>query len=160
MWSTLIGLIERWWREKPRLDVVRAVVNLRDSMIECQSWYSRYLNALKAGDLDILSPHPRVEWTRSLARLTVRVVELDTVLSIFTPEAHEAITSYLDAESLEAGALGLEVAAKELREPLDLDIRKVTMNASFDEALVHLREFIAKNFKPDEVFAVSQSRWR
>lgn len=160
MWTTLIGLIERWWREKPRLDVVRAVVHLRDAMIECQNWYSQYLAALKAGDLETLYPHPGVEWTRSLTTLNKRVAELDTVLSIFSPEAHKAIRAYIGAESLEVGAMGLELAAKELKQPLDLDIRNVAMSASFSEALDQLREFIAKNFKADEIFAASSSRWR
>ncbi len=160
MWSTLIGLIERWWREKPRLDVVRAVVHLRDTMIKCQNWYSQYLDALKAGDLETLSPDPRVEWTRSLSQLNERVVELDVVLSIFSPEAHKAIRAYMGAEDLVMGAMGLEVAAEELHQPLDLDIRNVSMSATFSEALNQLREFIAKNFKAEEIFAASVSRWR
>jgi ribosomal protein L31E len=56
--------------------------------------------------------------------------------------------------------MGLEVAAKELHQSLDLDIRNVEMSATFSEALNQLRDFIAKNFKADEIFAASSSKWR
>jgi hypothetical protein len=158
MWSILIGLIERWWREKPRLDVIRTVVHLRDAMMDCQNWYSQYLEALKAGDLETLDPHPRVEWTRSLTTLSEREAELDTVLSIFSPEAHKAITAYLRAENQLVGAMGLEVAAKELHQPLDLDIQNIGMSTTFSDALGQLRDFIGKNFKPDEIFAAGSRR--
>jgi hypothetical protein len=159
MWGTLVGLIERWWREKPRSDVVRAVVHLRDSMIECQSWYEQYLVALDVGDLDTLDHDPRFEWIRSLTTLTKKVVELDVVLSIFSQEAHQAIAGYLDFENLEFGVEGLEVAAQYLEQPLQLDIKNKTMDETFTTALNELSVFIAKNFKADEIFAAS-SRWR
>jgi hypothetical protein len=160
MWSVLIGLVERWWRDKPRKEVVRAVVLLRDTMIDCHRWYVQYLEAVERGDLDFLYPNPEVEWTRSLTELVERVADLDTVLSIFSPEAHEAIRSYINQESLLAGAKGLEVAAQELGSPLEIDIANVKMEKSFTESLNQLRTFIAANFKADEVFAAHQSKWR
>jgi hypothetical protein len=87
-------LIERWWREKPRLDVVPAVVSLRDAMIECQSWYERYSDALKAGDLETLDPHPRRQWLRCVSNLNDWMRELDTTLSIFSPATSKEISSY------------------------------------------------------------------
>lgn len=100
MWSTLVGLIERWWREKPRLDLVRAVVRLRNAMRKCQKWYDAYVAAKQKGDPDdIPYPNPRVEWTRSLTYIGEAIVELDSVLAIFDAKAHRAIQSYVHMES-------------------------------------------------------------
>lgn len=162
MWSTLVGLIERWWREKPRLDLVRAVVQLRNAMKECQRWYDAYVTAKQQGDPeDISYPNPRVEWTRSLTYIGKAIVELDSVLAIFDAKAHEAIQSYVYMESLEAGAQGtLGEAAKALGQSMQIDIKRVEMDAHFQKALSDLDEFIRKNFKPEEVQAAQSSRWR
>jgi hypothetical protein len=162
MWSTLVGLIERWWREKPRLDVVRTVVQLRDAMIECQAWYERYADALKAGDLETLYPHPRDEWLACVTRLNDSMRELNTALSIFSPSAYEALTNYaqLEMSRFTADTEALEIVASDLQQPLDLDIEHVVLGASFAAALEQLREFIAKNFKVEEIHAVARSRWR
>ena len=62
---------------------------------------------------------------------------------------------------LEAGAQGtLGEAASALGQPMEIDIRRVEMNAHFQQALSDLDEFIRKNFKPEEVQAAQSSRWR
>jgi hypothetical protein len=172
MWGILVGLIERWWREKPRKDIVRAVVRLRDSMIECQGWYSEYREALKANDIDRLSPNPKWEWFRSLDDLTDSVAELDDVLAIFSPEAHRALAGYILNDSQLAGPLALRAALLELDKSAEVDmdlahyganyseigITEEMIESGFSEALTELRKFISENFKPDEVFAASENK--
>ncbi len=163
MWSTLIGLIERWRRERPRRDVISGVVYSTDSMIDCQISYSVYREALKAGDLDTRSPDPRVEWIRSVGELSCQVTKLGAILPIFSPEAYEAVSDFLRAEGIATGTIALEYASEELLEfasaelqPLDLDIENVSLSTAFSDALNRLREFMVNNFKPEEISAASK----
>lgn len=152
MWGIVIGLIERWWREKPRKDVVFEVVRLRDAMIECQRSYVRYKKASKEVRSERLPRSPYRRWVSSVIILADRLEHLDGVLSIFSPEAHAAIKDFSILESREVTTLArLEMTARALQEPLDLDIKYVTMNAGFTKALDQLRTFIAANFKPEEI---------
>lgn len=122
LWSTLIEVVERYWKEKPRKDTLEALISLRAEMIACQHWYDSYTALKKQGDVDELvhaqfeeakktglrlPPHPGVEWIRSLTEIGDALVKLDSVLKIFSAEAHERIERYRCVESLEAGAEGM-----------------------------------------------------
>ena len=159
MWTILVGLIERWWRDKPRKDVVRAVVRLRDTMIDCQSWYNQYLAALKANDIDSLSPNPYDAWFYSLDDLFAAVYELDRVLAIFSPEAHEAIVHYMYTEGGIRGEMGLKALSHCLGAPaFDVEKRERGLEESFSQALSELHKFISANFTPDEIFAATKGK--
>ena len=158
MWGILVGLIERWWRDKPRKDVVSAIVRLRDSMIECHNWYNQYREAIEAGDIDSLSPNPNAEWIRSLDDLVTALAESDGVLAIFCPEAREAISQYLGDEEDLAASVPLQALSETLGESPAIDLQSGVMEASFSKALNELRLFIAQNFKPEEIYAASKSR--
>ena len=162
MWSTLVSLIERWWREKPRLDLVRSVVHLRDSMKLCQERYEACMEAKAAGTLENrCEPHPELAWTHSLAILGCAVIELDQVLEIFDVRVHQSIRDYQRSESVVIAAQGvLGGAAQALNKPLEIDIHRVEISSSFNQALGDLDEFIRKNFKPEEIRAVQDNRWR
>ena len=157
MWGILVGLIERWWRDKPRRDVVNTVVRLRDDMMYCHYWYMRFREALEAGDLGVLDPNPQQEWMRSVEWLTLTMNELDTVLSIFTPETHEALTGYVKEEGGLRDVFALQQIAPVLKLTLEIDIETGTMNDTFSQAMNELRKFICTNFKPEEVLAASRS---
>jgi hypothetical protein len=162
VWTTLIGLIERWWREKPRADLVRALVGLQKSMQECQNWYEKYWE-LKRSDPRKLDgyPSPGVEWVRSLTHVGRAIVELDSVLKIFDSKTHETIERWLNAEMLEATVTGtVGGAAKALGQPTGIDIKRVEMDEHFHQALEQLNEFIRTNFEAAEVHAAIASRFR
>jgi tetratricopeptide (TPR) repeat protein len=155
MWIALVDVVEQRWKERPRQELVRSVVNLRNAMIGCQKWYDKYKKAADHSDIHTL-PDPRVEWVRSLTDLGRNVAALDQVLSIFSPETRRHIQDYLDAEDLEVGAIEtLGPAAEELGGSTDFDIKNVQLKSSFDAALEKLDRFIRENFKPEEIHSIS-----
>jgi hypothetical protein len=162
MWSTLIGLIERSWKEKPRRDVLLVAVLLHDSMNKCQHRYKRYKAVPNVGLLSPLRSSLEREWMRSLVELRERISRLDYVLSIFSPEAHEAICRYRRKESSqEADAVReLEATAQVLGQSPQLDIQNKTMDDAYSDALKQLKVFIADNFSVQEVFAVRRHKKR
>jgi hypothetical protein len=162
MWTTLIGLIERWWREKPRLDIVRAVVQLRDAMEACESSYEAYRKAklkgskLRKSELQEL----RAVWDRNVRTLTVQVVALDTVLQIFGPNLHREIMDYSGDETDTLADDALYTMAKEMKQEPEIDVNRVVLTDKYRSALSELDAFIRANFKPEEVLAVKSSRLR
>jgi len=52
LWSTVIGLIERYWKDKPRKDVIASLVELRENMMVCQRSYEECKAMRKQGDID------------------------------------------------------------------------------------------------------------
>lgn len=94
LWSTQIGLVERHWKEKPRKDVIAALIALRTNMMECQHCYEEYTALREQGDVDylwriecakaqkaglVIRDHPQREWLRSLNRLAYEVLRLDSL---------------------------------------------------------------------------------
>jgi len=174
LWSTVIGLVERYWKDKPRKDVIASLVTLRANMISCQHWYKEYAELRKRGDVDeiwwreyqkankaglSIGGNPKVEWTRSLVDLGEALVRVDSVLQIFSPEAREEIRKYESVESLEVGALGMLLpAAKDLGQSPGFDLDDGTLEPTFKAAVQKLDLLIKENFKPEEVFA-AQPRW-
>lgn len=162
MWSTLIGLIERWWREKPRLDVVRSIVRLRDAMQACEKSYEAYRDA-KAGsakgdaaELRAL----RVVWDRNVQSLTSQVAVLGRMLEIFSPELYREILEYSGDEADTLADDALYKMASEMKEEPEIDITRVVLTDNYRKALTELDHFIRENFKPEEVHAVISSRLR
>ena len=89
MWMNLIDLIEQRWKEKPREDLIRSVVNLRTRMTSCQKNYRLYKASVANSD-ESIQLDLQDEWVGSIECLSPAVTELDRVLSIFDPEAGEA----------------------------------------------------------------------
>jgi hypothetical protein len=52
VWETLIGLAAGALKDKPRRDVLEAVLSLRSSMIVCQKVYDDYQDLLKQGNYE------------------------------------------------------------------------------------------------------------
>jgi hypothetical protein len=162
MWSTLLGLIERWWREKPRLDIVRAVVRLRDAMQKCETSYEAY----RAAGLSRKQPKPhelpplRLAWEQNVGLLSEQVVELGKVLEIFSPELYRQITDYSGDEVDTLAADALYKVAQSMEQPPELDIAMIEVTDNYRTVLKELDAFIRTNFKPEEVHAVARSRLR
>jgi hypothetical protein len=162
MWTLLVGLIERWWREKPRLDVVRSVVRLRDSMARCQDLYIKHVSSSETEADASNYSKTRDDWIVALGEIAERLQELDTVISIFNPAARSAISDYMSHEYslMDKGAGRLNLIASDLGGNLGLDLDHLELSTDFEKATLQLDAFISQNFKPDEIFAVSTSRWR
>ena len=162
MWSTLIGLIERWWREKPRLDVVRAVVRLRDAMEGGESSYEAYRAAssskVEGKTVDLYGL--RRVWERNVNLLSAQVVELGKVLHIFSPELYREVMDYSGDEVDTLADDALYKVAKEMDQCPEIDITKIVLTDNYRSALSQLDAFIRENFKPEEVHAVTKSRLR
>lgn len=163
MWTTVIGLIERWWREKPRRDVVQSVVQLRDAMVDCQSAHERHTRSGSPGSSDVDRKDSFDDWTKAVDHLANSLEELDTVLAVFSPTAHDALHIYFQLERQRGyhldDARRLEAVAADLGEPLGIDLDHATISHNFREALDALQQFIATNFKPEEIYEVT-NKWR
>lgn len=162
MWSTLVGLIERWWREKPRLDVVRSVVCLRDAMEACEKSYEDYRTAKVSKTQDKATDFfdRRRVWERNVQSLTAQVVALGKVLQIFSPELYREIMDYSGDEADTLAEDALYKVADEMKEEPEIDITHVVLTDNYRKALAELDAFIRENFKPEEVHAVVSSRFR
>jgi hypothetical protein len=162
MWSILVGLIERWWREKPRLDVVRAVVRLRDAMVGCEKSYEAYRaanNNVSHGKV-VDQYGLRRAWERNVDLLSAQVVELGKVLQIFSPELYSEIMDYSGDEVDTLAEDALYKVAKEMEQHPEIDITRIELTDNYRSALGQLDAFIRANFKPEEVHAVAKSRFR
>ena len=164
MWSTLVELIERWWREKPRLDVVRSVVCLRDAMEACNTSYKAYRDATSRGAKDGAAELQRLraEWGVNVEVLTEQVIDLGTVLQIFSPKLHMEVIDYHGDERVgfDLADDALYMVASEMRQAPEIDIARVELTDKYQTALAELDAFIRSNFKLEAVHAVTSSRWR
>ena len=161
MWTKLIDLILQWWKEKSRKDLIRQLVYLRNSMRDCQEWYDKLQAAKRAGNVDQLPyPNPRVEWIRSVGHLGSVIQEVDQVLSIFSPEARQALENYFQYESLEANAESAiaTTAAALGTDVTDVDIAHDKLGPSFKAALDTLDSFIRSTFKAEEIHTATSLR--
>jgi len=157
MWTKLIELILTWWKDKPRKDVVRAVVRLRERMSDCQQWYDELQTAKQSGNVD----HPPDYWWNSVAELGCAIEEIDQVVSIYSPEAREALRNYHMFEAREMVAEGVVATTAEAlgTKATDIDIEKQKLGPSFKTALDTLDAFIRATFKVEEVHAAAGLRF-
>src|SRR2546428_8950358 len=127
MWNTLIVLIERWWREKPRIDIVRAAVGLRNSMVACQQIYLTRRESPCSENFD-------QQWIDAVNDLTRRLQKLDDVLAIFSPTTQMAIMKYRQLEGRQsADDTRLQLAANDLGQPLGIDVINLTLSINFED---------------------------
>jgi hypothetical protein len=159
--DTIIGIAERSWREKPRKDVVKAFVHLRDTMLRCQQRYNAYRDLPDAGGIEKLIA--QIEWRNSVTDLSDALLELDEVLQIFSPEARAALETYgiTEAESAEPEPTkneepDFDVAAQELKSPSDIDLEHNKLQSTFQAALEKLEVFIRDNFKIEEIYSLKK----
>ena len=163
MWGTLLGLIERWWREKPRLDIVRAVVHLRDSMLNCQNRYEKFMKASSARTPKHAANIAKLrdEWYLAVEGLVVSLAEIDTVLTIFEPEMRKKVRLYLHDESDSVDVQrALDNYAARLGDASEIDIPRDYVDPAFHRTLNDLDAFIKTNFKIEEVQSVMKGRLR
>lgn len=169
MWKTLIEVIERYWKEKPRKELLSSLVTLRKCMYECQSYYELYEvefarqkenNFYIREDKSIESQLERTykDWIKSLVHLGEAVYRVDDVLAIFSPEARTSVKKYFLSEDPTWAAIPysmdfMENAARELGQPTGIEtgLDKSKLEPTFKEAIQRLDRFIKDNFKPEEV---------
>lgn len=144
MWSTIVEILERAWRERPRKELIRGLLDLRDAMLRCQESYTGF----RSGVSD--RAQARILWVRSVQQLAFAVREIDQVLTIFSPKARQHIKLYMSDEMSEAQSSSvLAVAA--------MDLGSTAWKASNDlgeafcSALAGLDTFVRENFKPEEI---------
>jgi hypothetical protein len=155
MITTVIGMIERWWREKPRLDVVRSVVQLRDAMHECEEAYGSFVASKKAADRQ----RSKMLWNDAFIRLTDAASGLSAVFEVFSPKTVEAIGIYMAVEQDHLEKEFID-AKRELEDEFGIHLSQVKLSPEFTEAMDALDEFIKANFKVEEVHAARTSRFR
>jgi hypothetical protein len=175
VWETLIGIAAKALKDKPRRDVLSALVALRSSMITCQRTYDDYQELLKQGNYDELMQercktpnangeymfiyNPKNCWEMSVCRLADDLIEVDYLLQILSPEAANALTFYARTEA--------EVGQRDLpRKPIDpaevleretgINLEAESLSKQFRGALAQLDTFIRNNFKPEEVFVAQK----
>lgn len=175
VWETLIGLAAKALKDKPRKDVLSALVALRSSMITCQQTYDDYQELLKQGNYDELlekrcnTPNPNEEymliynpkncWEMSVCGLADDLIEVDSLLQILSPEAANALTFYVRTEAM-AGQPDLPREPIDPAEVLDretgINLEAESLSKQFRDALDKLDTFIRNNFKPEEVFVAQK----
>jgi hypothetical protein len=173
VWDSLIGLAATALKERPRRDVLGGLLELRAAMIACQKSYQDYRETLSEGDYDSvmekrskLTPpadatllnQPRESWGQTVANLAAVLTEVDSILTIFSPETAQRVRYYHILEARDPDP------PWRTRDPMDtlravdagIDLQQVSISSQFESALGKLDEFIRQNFKPEEVFAAQK----
>jgi hypothetical protein len=173
VWETIIGVVERTWHDKPRKDVVNALVELRAAMVDCQRSYDEYQAICKLGPYQkwlrrsrrLLQAvgtdptDPKQKWVESVFTLGELTVQINEVLQIFSPEVQREMSSAAESEWRLAKTeypnhSGVNVS--HLSAMLQADLRNSSLDANFAAALQHLDAFIKENFKIEEIYAASK----
>jgi len=155
LFETIIGIAERSWREKPRKDTVKAIVSLRNAMVECQKAWEEYRTTPSEDrQLSIL------RWRRSVFQLGETLEKVNPVLEVFDPEVARSVSLYYDFEGRPGGqdppkAVNVEVLGEALGEASDVRLKFPILTKEFTDALTKLDSFIKANFKIEEVYSSS-----
>ena len=145
IWDTIIGVVERTWRDKPRKDVVNALVELRAAMVECQRAYESYQDICRRGpyrkwlrrsrnifrDVGTVFEDPKLTWIGSVIKLSDLTAEINEVLQIFSPEVHSEVVRMAETEWKLQKKADSRVTASELNESLKIDLRDSTLQCRF-----------------------------
>ena len=145
MWSKIIEIIEKRWREKPRRDLVRNILEFRYSLIICQINFNKY-NDQRKEEL-------KWEWWDSIQNLIYALIKIDHVLSIFSPVAKEHIGRYLADEmsQIEIGATFATIAMDVGGLPWNIRRMELPNEPNLDPVIQKIDEFIRDKFKPEEI---------
>jgi hypothetical protein len=179
VWETLIGVAERALKEKPRRDVLMALVSLRSAMVVCQEVYEDYQDLLRQGNYERIieerskSPQPepgrtaivydpKYCWPQTVNALAEELVSIRPVIEIFSSEVAQVLEAYSVTEAENARDFSEPLSPEEIQEStqknLDIDtsIGRESMGSLFEQALHGLDAFIKANFKPEEVFSAQK----
>jgi hypothetical protein len=159
VWDTIIRVGDDAWQRKPRKELARALVELRDAIKQCQSAYEEYREMFATGNYNA-----ELERRRKLARNTrtiysdperawssayVSLVELldgkvGKLLEISSPEIHDAVESYKAPDP-----------PARFHDDASL-LRSVAVNAelrsAFERAMAKIDGYIRDNFKIEEIY--------
>lgn len=181
--ETVISVAQKKWEEKPRHDLVRSFVELRQAMVSCKSFYDEYQAICKQGPYEEWLKiswdrsdkvrtrflDPRHSWEQSIIFLWHTIAELDFVLHIFGDDVSSQVFSYIRLEeaiemSGRAERPGKFLHLKELKnikgifeESLDFDLDEDKLEPTFMSALSKLDAFIKTNFKMEEIYSAQKA---
>jgi hypothetical protein len=165
MLEKLVDLILQWWKEKPRVDLVRGLIRLRDCMDACRNSYDRFLATELFGG--VYSPGEFLDWQDSVKDLERAYEEVNRILEILGPAAESAIRDYTrkEMESLKAVAslrdqrreLGIFEALGETMEPIEHE-RNSNGAGFMNDASTNLDAFLRATFTVEEIQAAMRPR--
>lgn len=160
MFLALMGLIERWWKDKPRADMIRAIVQLRRAMLGCEETYESLMAAKKVGGAAGVEDLSEA-WESRVASLARAIGAIESTVQIFAPELSEELARYLNGERAAMDVEGaMKSIAKGLGEEADVSLEATAHELTNPQALAQLDRFIKENFKIDEIHAAETSVWR
>ena len=159
LWDELIKRIVRVQRESSVSDVVYWLVRLHKAMGDCHKCYKKYYDAKDTAtadgeELEIL----RSQWLAAINDIGNAIEEIDTALQILSPETREHLGAYasLEAVAFNEGIDTLSAVSNEFSKPLELNIDKVEVSTSFEDAMERLQQLIRDNFTADEIYHASR----
>lgn len=157
MWPKIIELIIAWLKSKPRSDLTKQILTLRDAMNNCHASYERFATAKAHGDQAEIDQRYR-DWRVAFGELDTAVAEVDEVLHIFGKEARDEVNRYLVSESAPCAEDGYAVSAAmvELLNVRPDNPQATTGKVEFSDALDTLDRFISATFKPEEIVAAKR----
>ena len=158
MWDAVVTIIERRWSDRPKKRLIRAVLDLRSAMKECQRTYLAY--QAPAHDSIDKRGSQKYDWSWSFLDLSLCILELDDILEIFSPETHAALRAYWNHDNIVLIYDDFFAhTARELNTTREFDVHANELQPSFEVALARLDEFIRTHFKPEEVIAHKPRKW-
>ncbi len=160
MWEILVQtLLETLQRKRlPRRKFVQATKRLYDCMNRCQEEYLSWEQAKRADE----SAHGDIidnsKWREAIENLILALWEMRDVLDIFAPPVSSALRVYVVDEVenyLHPSAIQVESLGAEELKKYELLVSSVWMDSisgNFNTALGSLREFMQKNFTPEDLY--------
>ena len=173
VWDALIGLASSAIKDKPRHDVLYALLDLRAAMRACHKTYADYQIMVKQGNYEsqiaererLAAPEPGLRvynplesWQESVIRLAETLARINTTLQVLSPKAAEEAHYYHFAEGIasqEGHYWHSMIFLKENNARIDLDRR--VLRSNFKKAMEALDSLIRANFKPEELFKVADT---
>lgn len=171
VWDTLIGLAATALKNKPRHDVLYALLDLRAAMRGCNKTYTDFQTMAKQGNYQsqlaerkrLASPEPGLRvydpfqsWQESVVRLTETLARINITLQVLSPKTAEQAHAYHYAES---------AAPDDFRRSMDflnrnnarIDLDRRVLRSNFRKTIEELDTVIRANFTPEELFAAARN---
>jgi hypothetical protein len=173
VWDSLIGMIGTALKDKPRHDVLYALLDLRAAMSACHKTYFDLQELAERGNYademaerrKLQPPEPGLQvydpydsWMESVTRLAMALAQANPTLRVMSPEASQRIAEYLQGEvSITPDGEFTQSMRFLKRYDAEIDLDRRVFKSKFKRALENLDTFIRTSFKPEEVFEANKS---
>jgi hypothetical protein len=177
--DTIIGVVERTWREHPRKNVVNAMARLRNSMVQCQEAYEKYQTLVSqqpdykksmedqmrlTEEVGTHFDNPLYEWNAAVNVLSQELTRVSYILKIFDNETLDKIYFYKQLDTACSDTTNAEIVisglSKKMQETPEIDIKPAgephELKEAFNVALKHIDKFLKDNFKIEEIYAAGK----